>query len=124
MKLSRVLSVLFFSILVSVRSIAQSDPLLDDREISIHTVKDIEEKRRALIKYIWGSSGFPERLSPTVTTNIPTPVQGLANLKRVDEFRISLAEGLEGLAYHFIPQRANQQLVVVHHGHGCTLDDD
>jgi hypothetical protein len=35
-----------------------------------------------------------------------------------------MAPGLQGLAYHFIPQRPNGGLVVVHHGHACTLDDD
>jgi hypothetical protein len=32
--------------------------------------------------------------------------------------------GLQGLAYHFIAEHPNGELVVVHHGHGCTLDDD
>ena len=30
----------------------------------------------------------------------------------------------EGLAYHFIPQHPNGELVIVHQGHACTLDDD
>src|SRR4029078_12484227 len=40
------------------------------------------------------------------------------------ELRMDLAPGLQGLAYHFIPEHPNQQFVVVHHGHACTLDDD
>jgi hypothetical protein len=51
-------------------------------------------------------------------------VQHLSQLARVDELRIDLAPGLQGLAYHFLPQRPNRELVVVHHGHACTLDDD
>jgi hypothetical protein len=35
-----------------------------------------------------------------------------------------MAPGLQGLAYHFIPQHANRELVIVHHGHACTFDDD
>jgi len=51
-------------------------------------------------------------------------VKQLDELARVDELRMNLGPGLQGLAYHFIPRRPNSQLVVVHHGHGCTLDDD
>ena len=103
----------------------QSAELLDDRAITIHSTRDVAAKRRALIKFIWGSEGFPERRLPdTVLTNITSPVQQLNHLARVDEFRIDMAPGLQGLAYHFIPQRANRELVVVHHGHACTLDDD
>ena len=57
-------------------------------------------------------------------TNIASPVRQLSHLARVDELRIDMAPGLQGLAYHFIPQHPNRELVVVHHGHACTLDDD
>jgi hypothetical protein len=42
----------------------------------------------------------------------------------VDEFRFDLAPGLQGLAWHFIPKESNHELVILHHGHACTLDDD
>jgi hypothetical protein len=42
----------------------------------------------------------------------------------VDELRMDLAPGLQALAYHFIPTAPNRQLVVLHHGHGCSMDDD
>jgi hypothetical protein len=105
---------------VSVRS-AQ---LIDDRAITIHSPRDVAAKRRALIQYLWGANGFPDRQLPNVLTNIASPVKQLTNLARVDEFRIDMAPGLHGLAYHFIPRNPNRELVVVHHGHGCTLDDD
>jgi len=104
---------------------SHADPLLDDRAITIHSAREVAEKRRALIQYLWGADGFPARRLPdTVLTNVPSPVKQLTNLARVDEFRIEMAPGLQGLAYHFIPSRPNRELVVVHHGHGCTLDDD
>ena len=100
-------------------------PLLDDRSITIHSTRELEAKRKELVRHLWGASGFPRHRQPdTVVTNIPSPVQALTDLARVDELRIRLAPDLEGLAYHFIPQRPNRALVVVHHGHGCTLDDD
>lgn len=103
----------------------QSAQLIDDRAITIHSAREVAEKRRALIQYLWGSEGFPDRRLPNVVlTNVASPVQHLTHLARVDEFRIDLAPGLQGLAYHFIPRRPNRELVVVHHGHACTLDDD
>lgn len=103
----------------------QSAQLINDRAITIHTERDVAEKRRALIRYIWGAEGCPgERLPNTVITNIASPVKQLTHLARVDEFRIDMAPGLQGLAYHFIPEKPNLELVVVHHGHACTLDDD
>ncbi|HVY72301.1 MAG TPA: hypothetical protein VHH73_20370 [Verrucomicrobiae bacterium] len=98
--------------------------LVDDRAITIHSARDVAEKRRAIIQYLWGADGFPARKLPTVATNISSPVRNLDELARVDEFRFDQAPGLEGLAYHFIASHPNHELVVVHHGHGCTLDDD
>jgi hypothetical protein len=103
----------------------RSAELFDDRAITVHSGSQASEKRQALIRYLWGESGWPgQRLPDAVLTNVPCPVKQLTNLARVDEFRIDMAPGLQGLAYHFIPRRPNRELVVVHHGHGCTLDDD
>ena len=108
-----------------IASRVQSAQLIDDRAITVHSARQVAEKRRALIQYLWGAEGFPERRLPNIVlTNVASPVKQLSHLARVDEFRIDLAPGLQGLVYHFIPQHPNHQLVVVHHGHACTLDDD
>jgi hypothetical protein len=112
----------FSSLFVSAVGVAQ---LIDDRAVTVHSAEGVEEKRRALIEYLWGAEGFPAaRVPDLVLTNVPSPVRQLSHLARVDEFRIELAAGLQGLAYHFIPTNANRELVVVHHGHACTLDDE
>jgi hypothetical protein len=99
--------------------------LLDDRAITMMTARDVTDKRRALIQYIWGAGGWPDkRLPSAIVTNVPSPVQHLTHLARVDELRFDLAPGLQGLAYHFVPEKPNRELVIVHHGHACTLDDD
>src|ERR1043166_2114637 len=99
--------------------------LVVDRAITVHSAREVEAKRKALIAYLWGAEGFPKRRLPdAVVTNIPSPVKQLSHLKRVDELRMELAPGMQGLAYHFVPERPNSELVVVHHGHACTLDDD
>lgn len=103
----------------------QSVQLLDDRAITVHSAREVAAKRRALIRYLWGTDGFPRRRLPdAVRTNIPSPVKQLGGLARVDELRMELAPGLEGLAHHFIPEHSNRQLVILHQGHGCTMDDD
>src|SRR3989442_737654 len=102
-----------------------SAELVMDRAVTVHSAREVAAKRHALIQYLWGAEGFPKRRLPdAVVTNVPSPVKQLDFLERVDELRLELAPGLQGLAYHFIPQRPNLELVVVHHGHACTLDDD
>ena len=104
---------------------AATAELLDDREVRVHSAGEVLQTREALIQYIWGGAGFPgKRLPDTVITNITSPVKQLSALARVDELRMELAPGLQGLAYHFLPNKSNRELVVVHHGHACTLDDD
>jgi hypothetical protein len=49
---------------------------------------------------------------------------GLGSLARVDELWVDQAPDLKGLAYHFIAAKPNGELVVLHHGHALTLDDD
>ena len=102
----------------------ESAELIDDRAITVHSAREVADKRRALIQYLWGTEGFPIRRLPNILTNVASPVKQLSALARVDEFRTDMAPGLQGLAYHFIPRRPNRELVVVHHGHACTLDDD
>lgn len=116
---------LAFLVIAGFASGVQSAQLIDDRAITIHSTREVAAKRRALIEYLWGAEGFPERRLPNVVlTNVASPVKQLSQLARVDELRIDMAPGLQGLAYHFIPERPNRELVVVHHGHACTLDDD
>ena len=129
MKRIRASPTLRWTILVSIvcanRSECGEPKLIDDRAITVHTAREVAAKRLKLIQYLWGSDGFPKhRLPDVVVTNVASPVQHLSQLARVDEFHIDMAPGLQGLAYHFMAQYPNRELVVVHHGHACTLDDD
>jgi hypothetical protein len=97
---------------------------LDDHLITINSPADITTKRNALIQFIWGIGGFPsDKLPSSVIKNVQSPVAGLNNLERVDQLSTVMDAGELGLAYHFIPQRKNNRLVVVHQGHACTFDD-
>jgi dienelactone hydrolase len=111
-----------FGMLLAV-ALRASD-LIDDRAITIKSAQDVAVKRQALVDFLWGVQGFPgAKLPSSVTKNIPTPVSGLNNLKRVDELHVAMDEGEQALAYHFVAKRSNGRLVVVHQGHGCTFDD-
>ncbi len=83
-------------------------------------------QRQALIQFLWGGAGFPSTRLPTaVDRNVASPVRGLANLERVDTLHIQMEAGMESLAHHFIPSTSRQnRLVIVHHGHATSFDDD
>jgi hypothetical protein len=123
-KMSTVIRLCCCSISSILSASALSAELLDDRAITVHSGSEITKRRNTLIEYLWGQSGFPKRLPENTVTNIPCPAKPLEHLRRVDELRIYLDPGLEGLAYHFISEYPNGELVIVHHGHACTLDDD
>src|SRR6476660_918655 len=96
--------------LLAFASRLQSAQLVDDRAITIHSTREVAEKRAALIKYLWGETGFPkQRIPEIIQTNIPSPVKELTHLARVDEFRMDLAPGLQALTYHFIPTEPNRE---------------
>lgn len=114
---------LLLALSLFISAIHSAEPI-DDRAVTITSETQALQKRRQLIQHIWASPNLPTHLPSSVTTNIPSPVKNLTNLARVDELRIDLAPNLQGLAWHFIPKNPNRQLVVVHHGHACTLDDD
>ncbi|MCW5851562.1 MAG: hypothetical protein KIT87_15930, partial [Anaerolineae bacterium] len=96
--------------------------LVNDRTITIRSQADIEAKRLALRQFIWGTDTLPTQLPTTVTRNVASPVRGLTNLARVDDLHITMEDSVQGLAHHFIPQRPNNRLVIVHGGHDCTFD--
>ena len=122
---SQLFGLSLFSVLGFFISNTDAAALLDDRAVTIGAEKELTPRRQGLIAYLWGEAGFPStQLPDKVITNVPSPVKQLEALARVDELRVRLAPDLEGLAYHFVPRQPNSQLVVVHHGHGCTLDSD
>lgn len=109
----------------TITALSAGSELLDDRQIRIDSRADAESTRARLIQHVWGPKGFPLGKQPnSVRSGIPSPVQHLENLVRVDELRFDLHTSLSSIAYHFVSRTPNGSLVVVHHGHACTLDDD
>jgi len=108
---------------LSTLALAAPPKLIDDRAITLRSAADITARRQALIEYIWGADGFPTRL-PAVTPNIPNPIAPVQGFARVDELRIDMPPGPQGLTWHFLPSKPNGALVVVHHGHSASFAGD
>ena len=95
----------------------------DDRQITIANPAGVAAKRKALIDFIWGPEGIPRDRLPKVEKDDLSPIPGLEDLRRVDTLVIEMEAGQVGFAHHFIPKRANNRLVIVHHGHANTFAD-
>jgi hypothetical protein len=112
--------------------------LVNDRNITLTSAAQIFSKRQALRNFIWGTGGFPGTKQPSSFTlgvcNTPAastlPASDvcsfratLPNLKSVNELRMAMGNGVEGLAYHFVANQSNGRLVIINPGHACTLDN-
>jgi hypothetical protein len=96
--------------------------LVDDRALST-SADTAKRKRDEIIRYIWGSAGFPRATPASIEKDAASPVKNLTNAAGVEILTIRMEAGQENTTYHFLPKRKNGRLVVLHHGHGCTFDD-
>src|SRR5262245_45923582 len=102
---------------------AENPRLHDDRQITIASAEDVAKKRQQLINLIFGPTGLAAGRLPVVEKNDACPVRGLRGLARVDTLTIAMEADQKSYAHHFIPKRPNEHLVVLHHGHAPTFDD-
>jgi len=113
---------------LAVLHVATADchALINDNHITIRNEEDLLKKRQALIRFVWGTAGFPaDKLPASIERNVKNPVRKLNNLERVDALHILMAAGQKGLSHHFIPKKKNNRLVVFHLGHvrNCSFND-
>ncbi len=99
--------------------------LVDDRSITIASMRDVTSVRESLIAYIWGNKGFPATKLPElpVIRNDKSPISGLADLERVDTLTVNVDRGMLTYAHHFIPKIKNGRVVILHQGHFTTFED-
>jgi hypothetical protein len=98
--------------------------LVNDRKITVTRASDVAGKRKRLIRFIWGETGFPaDRYPAEVLWNVESPIPNLDNLEGTNQLKIEMEGGVEGVAWHFIPVEKNNRLVVAHQGHICALND-
>lgn len=87
--------------------------------IDIHSPRDVQNKRNAFIRFVFGPDGFPLKKLPNKIEKSITDsdFDTLTNLKRIDKLSIEMEWGLNSIAYHFIPVNSNNELVIYHQGH-------
>jgi hypothetical protein len=103
-----------------------ANKFVDDSLLLINDAAEVTHKRSALIAYVWGKSGWPADVRPTIERDIASPVSGLGGVARVDKLTVLVdanAGPVESWGYHFVPAQPTGRLVIVHHGHACDLND-
>jgi hypothetical protein len=87
--------------------------------IEIDTEIDIINKRKALIKQIFGKEGIPfKKLPDSIQSTISDQeFKSLTNLMRIDKLDVELEWGLNSIAYHFVPIKSKNMTVLYHQGH-------
>ena len=103
------------------QALALPPELLDDRRLLL-TSAGVEARRGELIRFLWGSGGWPRALALRKRASA-SPIQGLRHARDVEELTVRMEAGETNVTHHYRPQRPKRELVVVHHGHSCTFDD-
>lgn len=127
-----VISCLLFTgpLLVSAQLPTNNNP---DNQIRFKTIKEAEERKEKLAKFIW-DNGLPRNVLPDVTPNVT--VDALSNhlelvntnlVKNIDRLKVEVL-GLTSLVYLIYPvQKSNvSRLAIVHAGHvpsGTNLNE-
>jgi hypothetical protein len=109
-------------VIVALLQTASGAELVDDRDLSIHSRSEADRMRERLIHFVWGTKQLPDTQPVQVTRSVASPITGVENLGRVDALRIAMECDQQTVTYHFIPQKPNRRLVIVHQGHVCQLD--
>ena len=85
--------------------------------IKINSKNDLFDKRQNLINFIWKNS-IPYSSSVSIDKNIQDDrYQNISNLKSIDELNIEMDYGINSIAYLFLPENSNNNLIIYHQGH-------
>lgn len=86
--------------------------------ISIRQQKDVIQARKKLIAFLWGKPGLPANLPKADENYISdTRYNDILSLSRIDKLTIAMEYGIESYAYHFIPKKSNNNVVLYNLGH-------
>lgn len=97
--------------------------IVDDSTLHILDDDDAARLRDQLITFIWWDGSFPTDLRPDdVEEDVDPPYEG-TGASRVDRLTIDLGDDYVSRFYHFHPAVPSSSLVIVHQGHGDTLDE-
>jgi len=106
-------------------------PLLSPDAISLPTLLDVDNRRKLLCQYIWGTDGLPTgiTLDPTKTQlAFPTAEYqfgAVSNLSSMDTYWCEMPYGMQSGMYLYHPIESNGCLMVYHSGHdaGWVAED-
>ncbi len=86
--------------------------------ISIREKTDAQARQAELVSFIWGPDGFPKEQPAKIEKAIADKrYSDVPNLKQIDRLTVNMEWGLTSCAYHFIPARPNNKLIIYHAGH-------
>lgn len=85
--------------------------------VKISTVDDIINKRIQLVSYIWKESSIQSSYPENVEKIHDKRYDDMSNLKEIEKIEIDMEYDVNSIAYHFIPLRSNNKLVIYHQGH-------
>jgi hypothetical protein len=91
-----------------------------EKEIAIHTMADIEDRRARLIDYIWKGAGLPTTM-PEVEAGValPAEIADVTGIRQTRKLTIPLRYGVKATQYLVEPKgRRNHRLAIYHTGHG------
>jgi hypothetical protein len=123
-----VLAVLYSDAIFQPETSVSAGPIFPETNvnelISIHDQADVVAKREELIRFIWGSSGFPSLQPQKIESSIADKrYSRLKNLKQINRLTVEMEWGLTSTAYHFIPTTGNNKLLIYHRGHDGDFAD-
>lgn len=90
-----------------------------DSLIHINSDADILNERKKLIQYVWKTNEFPiDKLPTSVVSNFKdSRYSSIKNLSQIEKITISMENGVDSIAYLFLPIKSNNKLIIYHHGH-------
>ena len=87
--------------------------------IHIKNMDDVFNLRSQLINYIWLDEKYPLTKYPKISYDISdSRYDDLVNLQKIDKIEYVMEFDVNSIAYHFIPQESNNELIIYHQGHG------
>ena len=85
--------------------------------ININSKNDLFDKRKNLINFIWKNT-VPYSSSISIDKNIRDDrYQNLSNLQSIDKLNIEMDYQINSIAYLFLAENSNNNLVIYHQGH-------
>ena len=88
-----------------------------DSLIKINSENDILDKRKNLINFIWKNT-IPYSSLISIDKNIKDlRYSNFINLKSIDKLNIEMEYEINSIAYLFLPENSNNELLIYHQGH-------